>query len=265
MSASQYDLRIARADHLATQYPFAAQALNFFKAVTVEQARLHEDVARRSPALGDAANLRRGILPAPEMIGRFPEFLSHLEAVSPEPLAESARALSERSQEDWQELFALCWDSTFQPPAAASDRALGRMFLQPFAEFLSKHSVVQQDSPSACPFCFEKPVVGVLRPEGDGGKRSLICSMCSYEWQCNRIVCAACGEQNVEKLAVYSTEQFPHVRIDACDTCRYYIKTIDLTKTGRAIPIVDEIATLPLSLWASGRNYQKVQTNLLGL
>jgi FdhE protein len=141
------------------------------------------------------------------------------------------------------------------------------MFVQPLAEVLAdKHPPAASGAnPSTCPFCGEKPLVGVLRPEGDGGRRSLICSMCSLEWDCGRILCPSCGERDVHKLAVYSTDDFPHIRIDACDTCRRYIKTVDLTKTGHAIPVVDELATIPLNLWAVEHNYTKIQTNVLGL
>src|SRR5208337_385341 len=114
-----------------------------------------------------------------------------------------------------------------------------------------------------CPFCSAKPVVGVLRPEGDGGKRSLICSLCSTEWLFGRILCPACGEETVEKLAVYTASQFPHVRVEACDTCRRYIKTVDLTKNGHAVPVVDELGTIPLDLWAEEHQYSKLQPNLL--
>ena len=141
------------------------------------------------------------------------------------------------------------------------------IFLQPYAECLADRA---EGTPGAgslavCPFCSAKPVVGLLRPEGDGGKRFLICSLCSAEWPFGRILCPACGEQNVEKLAVYTASQFPHVRVEACDTCRRYIKTVDLTKNGHAVPIVDELATIPLNLWAEEHQYTKLQPNLLGI
>jgi FdhE protein len=104
-----------------------------------------------------------------------------------------------------------------------------------------------------------------LRPEGDGGKRSLICSLCSTEWDIGRIVCPACGEETVEKLAVYTTDLFPHVRVEACDTCRYYIKTVNLTKNGRAVPVVDELAAIPLDLWAQQHAYVKLRANMPGI
>ena len=38
---------------------------------------------------------------------------------------------------------------------------------------------------------------------------------------------------------------------------------IDLTKNGLAIPCVDELACVPLDLWAEEAGYEKLQRNLL--
>jgi hypothetical protein len=63
----------------------------------------------------------------------------------------------------------------------------------------------------------------VLRPLGDGAKRSLVCSLCATEWEYRRIVCPACGEESVDKLPAYVAEGaeqgFDHIRVEACDTC----------------------------------------------
>jgi formate dehydrogenase maturation protein FdhE len=40
---------------------------------------------------------------------------------------------------------------------------------------------------------------------------------------------------------------------------------VDLTKNGHAVPVVDELATIPLNLWAQEHGYTKVQPNLLGI
>src|SRR5712664_1020109 len=50
-----------------------------------------------------------------------------------------------------------------------------------------------------------------------------------------------------------------HVRADVCDTYHTYLKCIDLTKTELAIPVVDELATIPLDLWAREHGYAKLQ------
>jgi FdhE protein len=69
----------------------------------------------------------------------------------------------------------------------------------------------------------------------------------------------------VEKLAVYTADQFQYVRVEACDTCRCYIKTVDLSKNGHAVPVVDELASIPLDLWAQQHDYVKLHANLLGI
>ena len=59
--------------------------------------------------------------------------------------------------------------------------------------------------------------------------------------------------------------RLPHVRVEACDTCKRYLKSVDLTTNGLAVPVVDEIAAAPLDLWAAEHGYQKIELNLLGL
>ena len=59
----------------------------------------------------------------------------------------------------------------------------------------------------------------------------------------------------MNKLAIYAAKEFSHVRVEACDVCHSYIKTVDLTKDGLAVPVVDELATIPLNLWATEHGY----------
>jgi len=103
---------------------------------------------------------------------------------------------------------------------------------------------------------------------GDGGKRSLVCSLCATEWDFRRIVCPTCGEENVDKLPVFAAngvDALSYIRVEACDTCHHYLKTIDMTKNGHAVPVVDELAAIPLSLWAADKGYSKLVANLLGV
>lgn len=93
----------------------------------------------------------------------------------------------------------------------------------------------------------------------------MICSFCLAEWEFRRIVCPGCAEENDKKLAVYTAAEFDYIRVECCDSCKTYIKTIDLTKNGRAEPLVDELASAPLDLWAREHGYAKLHANLLGL
>jgi formate dehydrogenase accessory protein FdhE len=119
-------------------------------------------------------------------------------------------------------------------------------------EYLADHREIEivDGTPSSCPLCGCKPVVGVLRSEGDGAKKSLVCMLCAHEWVFRRIYCPACGEEREPQMAYYSAPEIAHVRADVCDTDHTYLKCVDLTKTGLAVAVVDELATIPLDLWA---------------
>ena len=112
-------------------------------------------------------------------------------------------------------------------------------------------------APSVC--SVHVPLVAVLREEG----RSLLCAHCLEEQPFRRMVCAFCGEEDHHKLPVFNAEEFPHIRIEACDTCGRYLKAIDLTRDGRAVPEVDDIASIALDLWAMEQGYARVEPNPL--
>jgi FdhE protein len=258
MNLARWDQRTRRADELAAAHPFAADVLRFYNRVVTFQKGLYWYLHEGSASDLDA------------LLPKFPEFLSEIVVGGPGPIAQSAREWSKRDVVRSRELLAFHWRSASSE--ATPEALLAWLFLQPYAEHLSEQipaelakGVAEKAASAVCPFCSRKPAVGVLRPEGDGAKRSLVCSMCATEWSFGRILCPACGEENVEKLAIYTAEQFGHVRIEACDTCGCYIKTVDLTKNGRAVPIVDELATIPLNLWAQEHRYVKVRPNILGI
>ena len=79
------------------------------------------------------------------------------------------------------------------------------------------------------------------------------------------IACAACGQTEPDKLAVFQTERHPEVRIEACDACLRYVKSIDLTVDGRAIPEVDDLCSLSLDLWAAEQGYERLEPSLAGV
>ena len=270
MIRSKWDRRIQRADELAAAHDFAAEVMRFYKRIAGLQKSLYSYFGTASDCTANkhAANLRDEGPNLPLLLVKFPEFLSQVETFATQPFVEAARRLRTDGKARWRELLGSVWQNATDFTPDGAEAVLAWIFLQPYAESLAHRNAQGPSGGGAlaiCPLCSAKPVVGVLRPEGDGGKRSLICSLCSTEWPFGRILCPACGEENVEKLAVYTASQFPHVRVEACDTCRRYIKTVDLTKNGHAVPLVDELATIPLNLWAKEHEYTKLQTNLLGL
>jgi len=284
MTLSQWDRRIRRANELTSTYPFAAEGLRFYSRVATFQKSLYEEIHKALPVLpkilSDAP--LRDELDLFALLPKFPGFLSAIGQVAPAPLRQAVVDLSQKGAAVWQRVIQDFWLAEAESPAEVSaaeehatneadeaipsQRLLAWIFLQPYAEYLANRRVPMHldGTPSLCPLCGGKPVVGVLRGEGNGAKKSLICMLCAHEWNFRRIYCPACGEEREPQMAFYSASEIAHVRVDVCDTCHTYLKTVDLTKTGLALPVVDELATIPLDLWANEHGYHKLQINLLG-
>lgn len=282
MIRSQWDRRIDRATELTSAYPFAAEGMHFYTRVATFQRALYADTARAlagsSPAV--SAGALREELHLSFLLPKFPEFLSAIRQFAPAPLAHPADRLRQQGPPGWQRAIEDFWygdveslpgfgqadEQADESSAAPPERWLAWIFLQPYAEYLAdqRAPVTLHGTPSTCPLCGAKPIVGVLRSKGDGGEKSLVCMLCSHEWIFRRIYCPACGEEREPQMAFYSAPEIVHVRVDVCDTCHTYLKSIDLTKTGLAVPVVDELASIPLDLWAREHGYEKLQINLLG-
>ena len=64
---------------------------------------------------------------------------------------------------------------------------------------------------------------------------------------------------------MHEVESVPHVRIEECAECSRYVKAVDLRRDGAAEPIVEDLATPELDLWAADRGLVKIRSNLFGL
>jgi FdhE protein len=265
-----YHARIARAEHLAERFSFAQEILRFYCQV----ARFQEEFSAQlrklwgKQAIAPAGGQLRSELRLNILLESFGRFLSLMETQSPGPLAAHLRQLRSQGTATWESLLNEFWKNGLLDASASEpmNEFPARAFLQPYAEFQVSALLppVLPMTVCRCPRCNSLPVVGVLRPEGDGGKRFLQCSFCSQEWEFRRILCAQCGEEREQKLPVFIAEQFPHLRVECCDTCKHYLRTVDLTKDGNAVPLVDDLAAIPLSLWAQEKGYARIQRNLLG-
>jgi formate dehydrogenase maturation protein FdhE len=262
--------RIERAELLAQRYSFAGQILGFYGHIARFQKEFYERLPKLwgkrtvTPADGNP----RSELNLAILLAAFGKFLSLIESQSPGPLSAHSRQLRMRGETEWANVLTEFWKVGLLESGSAGPLTefSSRAFLQPYAEFLVG-ALLPPALPMTvcrCPRCNSLPLLGVLRPEGDGGKRFLQCSFCSQEWEFRRILCAHCGEEQEQKLPVYVAEQFPHVRVECCETCKHFLRTIDLTKDGKAVPIVDDLAAIPLSLWAEENGYKRIQGNLLG-
>jgi FdhE protein len=224
-------MNAARARSLARAHPEAAQPLIFYANLL--------DLQQTLPQILDFALLAAAV----------PPFLSALLAIAPPPLASAARDLLDEGADRWQQLLRGYWDGERDVDSLRAFFA--EAMLQPLARR-------QLD-------CQGPPVVAVLRDKAHGSERSFVCGFCLNEYPAPRLGCPACGEQRFEQLAVYRSDAFAAARIDACESCRTYLKTIDLTQDATAIPVVDDLATLTLDVWAREQGYTRSRPNLLRL
>ena len=266
MNRYTWDQRIARAEELAEIFPFAAEVLGFYVVVARFQKALYGyicQVGKKSP-LCDSF---RDSLDLNILLPRFSGFLNTVKDAAPAQLANCAQQLAGESEARWEELLTAFWRGTELENLPHAEAFFARAFLQPYAEFVAERLPNRplHSETAVCPLCNSEPVVGVLREEQLGARRSFICSLCAYEWSFPRTLCAGCGEDRNDALAVFTSENFEHVRVEACDTCKCYIKAVDLSRNGLAVPVVDELATVPLTLWAQEHGYIKLQSNLLAV
>jgi Protein involved in formate dehydrogenase formation len=117
-----------------------------------------------------------------------------------------------------------------------------------------------------CGFCGGHPAVASRRtlPESDGASRFLHCALCGGEWRVNRIRCPWCGEEDPQKLPHFEAAQAAGARIEGCETCGRYLKSIDRSTDMRRVPEVDDLATLALDLWAAEQGLARGEAGLLG-
>jgi FdhE protein len=256
MALTSWDRRISRAGELSKEQPAAAELLAFYQGVARFQKKVYEQIG---------ASIQNDLS---VLLPHFSGLISLVKSTGSAALREAAEAMANHDTAQGIALLTAVWQHEAENKQFSSEEVFfANALLQPYAERLAQVSVARTDDNQLplCPFCGSRPQVAALRPEGDGGKRSLICSVCATEWNFRRVACPNCGEENKDRLPVYIAGGLDYVRVDACDTCRTYMKSIDLTKNGHAVPVVDEIATISLNLWAEENNYQKFGPNLFGM
>ncbi len=106
-----------------------------------------------------------------------------------------------------------------------------------------------------CPMCGSLPSLSLLKEEV--GKRYLLCSFCGYQWRMDRIFCPFCKNKDQESLHYFFGEGEETYRIDLCDKCHQYIKTIDDRNVQESDPVLEDLATLHLDLLASQKGYTR--------
>jgi formate dehydrogenase accessory protein FdhE len=259
---NQVDLwqtQISRAAELAETVAGARELLAFYARLLAAQSQVYEYfLARYSVLSGELAEDLSTLRPA------FATILNAVENAGPEPLVAQARTLKSVRTDEIDRMLIDYWDEPSDTDFFA------KAFLQPYGQYLSSLAspLTNQPSELRCPFCGAKPQLSFLQNRETGaesGNRDLMCAKCLSVWPFRRAVCAHCGEEQPSKLCYFQATTHNHVRVEACDTCKHYLKGVDLTRVGHAQPLVDEVAAAPLDLWATEHGYTKIELNLVGL
>jgi len=99
-----------------------------------------------------------------------------------------------------------------------------------------------------CPICGSAPGISMFQGQGE---RFLYCSFCWHKWTAKRIYCPFCDNRDTESLQYLFSEDEKEYRVDICDKCNKYIKTVDTRATERLIyPPLEQVATLHLDIKA---------------
>lgn len=288
-----YRRRDERAAHLAGERPHAAEILGIYRQVLARQEPLYAS-ARVAPwAAGGVA-----ALPFGELDALLLRFVGDLSPAVPGALADAGRALSERPEETRREVLRRTLEIGELGEIAASLGAdlpaltfWSRAFLSPLAEAAASRQpapaapaapVAQgpdggdgeeagggeagEEPRGSCPRCgWPAQVSKVEDVEDRRGGRSLVCALCATAWPFPRVRCPSCGERTSGSLSVHTTDTLPHVRVEECKSCHAYWKSVDLRANGHAVPVVEDLASPELDLWAEEQELWKLCRNLVGL
>ena len=252
-----------RVEELLARDPSGSQVLAFCGHLLALQQEMRQTLDLGTPAAVPISTPLRGQLNVDLAMAWLPRLLDVVQRHGPAKLAQEAdRIRSAGAAQQRQMLSDFLQDGESAQPAPAF---FARVLFQPQAEYeAARRPLPSVYTAAVCPKCGGGPQLAVLRPEGDGGKRHLTCWLCLTEWEFRRVICPVCEETDHTKLPRYSPDDPIAVRVEACDTCKNYLKSFDMTVDGLLVPEVDEIASIALDVWAIDHGYHKIQLNLLG-
>jgi hypothetical protein len=190
----------------------------------------------------------------------------------PDPLVAAGMALHQGSDDDRQALV----ESWLDDPAAP-EPVLGfwvRVAAGPILE--GARAAIATPSRdewtgAACPACGGLAQLSVIAEESGefmgGSPRSLVCGRCAGWWTFPRAICTWCGEGDPRRLPSFVPDERRAVRIDGCETCSSYVKTFDLREAGGVdlVPLVDDVASVSLDLWAHDQGLARHLVSFAGV
>ncbi|MEW6215613.1 MAG: formate dehydrogenase accessory protein FdhE, partial [Nitrospirota bacterium] len=113
-----------------------------------------------------------------------------------------------------------------------------------------------------CPICGSFPQMSELRGEG---QRYFLCSFCGFKWPGERLKCPFCENRDHESLDYFYAEGQEAYRVDLCNKCNQYIKTVDTRKLDYEPDLnLENITTIHLDILASEKGFKRPITTPWG-
>jgi len=287
-AASPYAQRKRRAEELAQRWPFATEVLRFYLALLDgQQSAFTQAQAAALDPRDAAAFAAEHVLP-----GVVEASVTHGPPALQQGVLERFDAIDiERTIGAW----------LYGEPLDGFDRFLARAATAPVLEALGERAgeaCAGARGERTCPVCGGLPQLAYIAVTNEDlvtPHRYLACSRCASSWAFTRMTCAACGEFESANLLHFSElgsleaeasgrtvrgadpdaapnhdviaaekPRLPHVSIDGCRTCSHYLLSVDASRDPSAVPVVDELAALPLYVYAGERGLAKIVANQLG-
>jgi formate dehydrogenase maturation protein FdhE len=262
VAESAFDRRSHRAELLVKESESARDPLRFAAGLYQAQGRMAgelESSHASSPLTGSLAN------DAERLVRAAPRLLRYAVESGPEALSNQARARMLDEPSVVRSRLLVYWTDD----SHAREDYFSRALLRPYVEVLAnlRISPDRRHRPGRCPFCGGPAWIASRRSDSgmDGALRLLGCALCGGEWQFNRGRCPCCSEEDPYKLPTFQSDAHPSVRIEACETCHRYVKSIDQTLDARTIPEVDDLLSLSMDVWASEAGFTRIEPGLAGI
>ena len=207
-----------------------------------------------------------------EPAGRTVAALVERLAASPSPGTfgdETSRLLAELRHEvssprrivDW-----LLGDDAFAPSSPGWLRYLGWIatarWLDPLVRAFGGWRNDERWMQAYCPTCGSAPAMAQLVGLDPGRRRFLSCGRCRTRWQFGRTRCPFC-ENDSQHLAVVAVEGEGGLRIDSCESCKGYLKTLE--GQNEETLLLSDWSSLHLDLLAHDRGLKRLAVSLYDL
>ncbi len=266
-----------RAEALREQHRFAGEVLGLYLALL----EVWEDTWAAADAdLGAESSYAEIAAWSAERV--LPRVVVATAQAGPQPLVEQLLEMNTGDVVAAEQLLT-AWlaGEGLDPVERYLARATLRAPLEAVGAAEAKSSGVTLPGVRHCPNCGGLPQLSFRDDTGNElakAARQLQCVRCRHSWSFSSTACASCGESRGGRLTYHSERApgsglvrskpgettFPHLRVEACGSCSHYLIDVDLGLDPRAVPEVDELAAIPLDLYAADQGLRKIAPNMMG-